>query len=384
MALHITSLRLADFRSYHRFELADLGDLTIFVGPNAVGKSNILEAIQLTTAFSSFRAATTRQLIRWGCDQARVATHMEDEARDIQVELALREGSRRYFFNGKPTRSAALRDNLPAVTFTPDDLMLVKGSPGIRRNALDSLGMQLSPSYRSVKRDYDKILQQRNTLLKQQVAPLFIQSVNEVFCKVAAQLCVYRLQIYSQLKSVFSERYHDIASGSEKGDLSYRLSWEQDATAPTDRLDSGSVGVELLPEREQLQLDIDEALQRVAEEERVRRQTLVGPHRDELAFFLDGHNASRYASQGQQRTLAIAFKLSEFTLIERKRHQRPLLLLDDVMSEIDAARRELLTECLKNAAQTFITTTNLGYFTPEMLSFARIVQLPIDTDRIQE
>lgn len=379
MGLHITSLKLADFRSYHRFKLTDLGDLTIFVGPNAVGKSNLLEAIQLTTALTSFRSATTTQLIRWGADRARVEAAISGDGRNLEVALDLEKGSRRYSLNGKPARASALQDNLPAVVFSPDDLMLVKGSPRVRRAALDALGGQLSANYRSVKRDYDKIVHQRNVLLKQDAPALFIQSVDEVFCKIAAQLCLYRLQMFRQLRAAFEDQYHEIAASSEHAELRYRLSWESD-----DEDASLVADAQTTPSREELQRLVADALQRVADDERVRKRSLVGPHRDNLEFLLDGHVAGEYASQGQQRTLAIAFKLTEFSLIETKRHERPVLLLDDVMSEIDATRRDLLTQYLKKASQTFITTTNLGYFTPEMLSFARVVRLPMNDTQIDE
>jgi DNA replication and repair protein RecF len=373
MSLHISELQLVDFRSYHRFQLSDLSDLTIFVGPNAVGKTNLLEAIQLTTALTSFRSATTDQLIRWGADQARVTTRMIGDNRNLDVSLILQPKSRRYRLNGKPIRPADLQDTLPAVAFNPDDLMLVKGSPSARRRALDALGGQLSANYRSVKRDYDKIVQQRNKLLKQDVPALFVESLDEVFCKVAAQLSRYRLQMFQRLRRVFTERYGQISTGSEHASLRYRLSWES-----SDSADSLIADGKQLPDREELQQCIARALQGAAEEERIRKRSLVGPHRDTLDFLLNDHDAGEYASQGQQRSLAIAFKLTELALIEERRRQRPVLLLDDVMSEIDAARRSLLTEYLQGASQTFITTTNLGYFTPEILSSARIVQLPLN------
>lgn len=379
MGLQITSLRLANFRSYERFSLEGLGSLTIFVGPNAVGKSNLLEAIQLTTALSSFRSATTEQMIRWGCSDARVDVHMEDAVRNLDVALLLGANGKRYRLNGKAVQASALQDNLPAVAFCPDDLSLVKGSPSVRRAAIDALGSQLSANYRAVKRDYEKILRQKNRLLKDEADPLYLSSVNEVLSVVGAQLCRYRLQIFEDLTREFPVQYADTTATSEHAAVRYRLSWES--------LRSGSGKAEpptqlaLLadaetPDRGVLQHEFSLALDEMLEEERRRKQSLVGPHRDTLDFLLDDHEAGRFASQGQQRSLAIAFKLTEFRMIEKKRHQRPLLLLDDVMSEIDATRREMLTKQLQDAAQTFITTTNLEYFTPELLSSARVIHLP--------
>lgn len=383
MALQITSLRLVNFRSYEHFSLDGLGPLTIFVGPNAVGKSNLLEAIQLTTALSSFRSATTEQMIRWGCSDARVDVHMEDDVRNLDVALLLGANGKRYRLNGKAVQAAALQDNLPAVSFCPDDLSLVKGSPSVRRAAIDALGGQLSANYRAVKRDYEKILRQKNRLLKDEADSLYLSSVNEVLAVVGAQLCRYRLQIFGGLAREFPAQYAEITASSERATVNYRLSWESlacergGAEAPTQLELVADAGI---PDREVLQHELALALDAMLEEERRRKRSLVGPHRDTLDFLLDGHEAARFASQGQQRSLAIAFKLTEFGLIEKKRHQRPLLLLDDVMSEIDATRREMLTKRLQNASQTFITTTNLEYFTPELLSSARVIPLPYQED----
>ena len=304
---------------------------------------------------------------------------MEDRTRRLDVALLLGSNGKRYRLNGKAVRAAALQDNLPAVVFTPDDLSLVKGSPSIRRASLDTMGSQLSANYRAVKRDYDKILRQKNKLLKEEADPLYLSSVNEVLSVVGAQLCRYRLQIFDSLAYELPLQYAEIAASKESVSVRYRLSWEgEDANVGSAAQVSrqASLHKEGIPDRELLQRELSKTLDSLMDEERRRKQSLVGPHRDTLDFVLDGHEAGRFASQGQQRSLAIAFKLAEFRLIEKKRHQRPLLLLDDVMSEIDATRREMLTRRLKNASQTFITTTNLGYFTSELLSSARVIRLP--------
>ncbi|MGI6590038.1 MAG: DNA replication/repair protein RecF [Eggerthellaceae bacterium] len=378
MPLQLSSIRLSDFRSYERFFIDGLQELTIFVGPNAVGKSNLLEAIQLTTALASFRSATAEQLIHWGCNNAAIISEITDEKRRLEVKLLLDSTGKHYLLNGKKTSVQSLHDTLPAVTFTPDDLQLVKGTPSQRRSALDALGCQLSTNYRSVKRDYEKILRQRNQLLKEQADALLIDSVNEVFIKVGAQLCRYRLQIMEDLSNTFPGQYGHIASNGEMATLSYSFSWEE----ALDNNSEGGPSQKMTPRfysmsREELQHEFADALHRVADEERIRKRTLIGPHRDHLDFLLEGRPAQTYASQGQQRSLAIAFKLSEFQLILDRRHQRPILLLDDVMSEIDARRRTYLMERLQDVSQTFITTTNLGYFTSEVLEQAKVVQLPI-------
>lgn len=376
MTLQLSSLRLNNFRSYRQFVLDNLHDLTIFVGPNAIGKSNLLEAIQLTTALSSFRSATADHLIHWGCNSSSVITHLNDEKRHLEVKLLLDESGKQYYLNGKKTAPRTLHDYLPAVTFTPDDLQLVKGSPSQRRRALDDLGCQLSSNYQAVKRDYEKILRQRNQLLKEAPDPLLLDSVNEVFTKVGVQLCLYRLKIMNDLRDTFARQYGHLSSNGETATLSYRFSWDDTSIPPAeDALYSRSDDRLCEADRELLQQKFEHALQHKTAEEYSRKNTLIGPHRDHLDFRLGGRSAQLFASQGQQRSLAIAFKLSEYELIATQRHQQPILLLDDVMSEIDAERRSYLMEHLNQVTQTFITTTNLEYCTSDVLKRANVVSL---------
>ena len=394
MDLQISALRLVDFRSYASFRLGDLGPLTIFVGPNGVGKSNLLEAIQLATALSSFRSATSEQLIRWGADQARIDVHLGSDQRELDVSVLIGPHGRRYRLNGKAVQGATVQENLPAVAFSPDDLQLVKGAPSARRAALDALGAQLSANYRAVKRDYDKILRQKNALLKSEADAFYLESVNEVLAVVGAQLIRYRLHIFHELEREFPVQYRQATESDERAALTYRLSWEPDAAggvraavgvppeddaAASSGAASGGVDADELPSRAVLQQRLTQALADLLQEERARKRALVGPHRDTLDFVLNGHAAQHFASQGQQRSLAIAFKLAEFSLIARKRKQKPVLLLDDVMSEIDATRRAGLMRWIGQATQTFITTANLEYFSVDMLSDARVIHLPQQT-----
>ena len=161
MSLRVRSLRFHQFRNYSDIKLEDIGQLVVFTGPNAAGKTNLVEGIQLLTALDSFRSPKTEQLITWGKDQAYISLIAEDGERHLDIGLALDARGRHYRLNGKQRPRQELQGILPAVMFSPDDLQLVKGAPEVRRAAMDALGIQVSRNYLSVKRDYEKILRQK-------------------------------------------------------------------------------------------------------------------------------------------------------------------------------------------------------------------------------
>lgn len=376
MSLQLTRLRLHDFRNYGDFTLDDIDSLTVFVGPNAVGKTNIVEGIQLITALESFRASHTSQLIRWDRSEASVSATLEDGARSLDMMLVLDDKGRHYRLNGKQRSRVELQGQLPAVLFTPDDLQLVKGGPDFRRSALDSLGIQVSKNYLAVKRDYDKLIRQKNRLLKEETVPGYLASVNEVLAKVGSQLFRYRLRMVKELGKVLGEKHRETTASNDEVTLEYISSI---ANSLSKTQESAGLSQEeqerYLKDRFLVEEQFHQALAARADEEHARKLSLVGPHRDKPLFFLNGRPAADFASQGQQRSIVIAYKLSELKLVEQLTYQKPLLLLDDVMSELDATRRETLTRYVSEAVQTFITTTNLDYFNPELLEGANIIRL---------
>lgn len=371
VSLRVTGIRFRNFRSYPQFELGGIGALTVLVGPNAVGKTNVVEGIQLLTALDSFRDPTTDQLITWGFEQASLSAKLEDGRRELEVGLLLDARGRHYRLNGKQRPRAELQGQLPAVMFTPDDLQLVKGGPASRRAALDALGAQVSRNYLAVKRDYEKLLRQKNRLLRDSVIPGYLASVNEVLVKIGSQLILYRLRLLAELREALPVLHGEITGAKDAVELGYLPSFAPDAAGLGELLERYG------DNRALVERDFHEMLSARAEEEAARHASLVGPHRDKPVFFLNGRPAADFASQGQQRSIAIAYKLSELRIIERLTGQMPILLLDDVMSELDAARRETLTRYVCGSSQTFITTTNLEYFTPELLRGANVVSLPV-------
>jgi DNA replication and repair protein RecF len=392
--LCITSLILQNFRNYERYQLNNISGLTIFVGPNAVGKTSIIEAIQLITALRSFRCSQMNQVVHWNSNSARVQAHLLSAARSLDLSMIIKSGSRSYSLNGKKKTLHDLRGLLPAVVFCPDDLHLIKGSNGVRRDTLDSFAIQLSKNFDAVKKDYVTVLKQKNQALKDEVSADYIASINDIFIRVAAQLIYFRCIVLGNIQSLLNTLYREITSTNDKVSVWYQPGWVKygvgsDVIINDEQLHSNHDHIiddlvhNSLPSasqkesylsyiREKLQHTINDSLP----EERIRKRSCVGPHVDQILFTINGHDAMHYASQGQQRSLVLACKLSELTIMQSKLHQKPVLLLDDVMSELDENHRGALMEYISRDIQTFITTTTLDYFPQSIIQRADIIHLP--------
>ena len=366
MTLSIQKFELSNYRNYESFTLDGVSELTIFVGPNAVGKTNLVEAIDLVTGISSFRNAKTEELVGNATLPTRVKAVVSDEARLLDVELRIVDKKKKYLLNGKEKQAHALKGMIPAVTFIPDDLTLIKGSNTHRRHALDLLGSQLSVGYPVVRREYEQILRQKNNLLKDDPQMAFLESLDEVVARCATQLFCYRVSLFQRLLPYVQDFYQDISHRDELVTAEYVPSWALD----------GDVAAEVDPhDKESVFNCLQKAIEKRRFEEIARKHALVGPHKDEIRFFIDGRPAEVYGSQGQQRSLVLSWKLAEVALIEEMLSTRPILILDDVMSELDEVRRNELTKYVLRSTQTFITTTNIDYFSKEMLDLAQIVKL---------
>lgn len=368
MDLAIERLAFVDFRNYNHLDLGGFGRLTVFVGPNAVGKTNIVEGLQLLTAQTSFRNPTATQMVRHGAPFARLDSWATDGSRQLQFTLQIVDGKKKRLLNGKPKRAADLRGIMPSVAFTPDDLELARSASSTRRSALDALGSQLSANHHRICSDYEKALRGKNRLLRDDAPDDLIESIDEVMVMVGAQLTCYRAALFARLSTAMGEYYSEITGGKEKFCAGYTPSWcRHDPDVP--------FNVPLT--RDEARACMEDALRSRRSEERARRRSVIGPHADHLDFFIDDRNAAYYGSQGQRRSLVLAFKLAETALIEDILNQKPILLLDDVMGELDADRRHALMSFALKGLQTFVTTTGLSYFNDELLSRADVIDLPL-------
>lgn len=339
----VVSIKLRDFRSYHRAE-ARLGEgLTVVHGPNGAGKSNLLEALCFACTGHSPRTRSERELLRFGAQAARVQVRLSGEGRPHELAVGFAPGEpKRMTADGAPVERLADVEHRPLVSvFSPDRLELLKGGPALRRAHLDQLLAALWPSRRHVRSDYARCLAQRNALLGAiragRASRTTIPTWDEQLAGAGIALRDQRAEAVRMLHEPFALRASQLGLAGEAS-LEYR---------PRSRAEGAA---ELAAE-----------LQQRLEEDLRRGFTTYGPHRDELALLRDGRELRSYGSQGEQRLALLALLLAERAVLAERRARVPLMLLDDVMSELDAQRRELLAGELRSAGQSVIATTDLGH-----------------------
>ena len=359
MGLLVTELALADFRSFERLSVRLSPGVSVFCGPNAAGKTNTVEALQLLTSGQSFRHPAPAQLVRDGAESARIDARLEGDGRVLDARLDVVAGRRQFSRNGKRCQAADMPGELLSVLFTPDDLALVKRGASVRRDELDDFGRQANRGYANVLTAYLRSVEQRNRLLKDESPDEgLIEAWDASVSLGGATLLHARLRLFARLAARVSEVYGRVSGGE-------RLTCDYVCTL--------GEGVETLTRDELRDLFYDR-LRAGRSEDLRRRQTCVGPHRDDVAFSIEGRDARSFGSQGQQRTVALAVKMAEVALAEELLGSRPLLLLDDVMSELDEARRDAVMSYVRAGIQTVVTTTNLGYFSSELLDAAEVIR----------
>ncbi len=370
MALKVASLAARDWRNLERLDLALDPSLTLLVGPNASGKTNTIEALTLLTRASSPRHAKAADLVREGARSAWAKARLEGDGRVIDLAISVNDGRSAFSRNGKPTTPGAIQGTLLSVLFTPDDLLLVKGPAANRRSELDDFGAQASGGFSKVARTYQRSITQRNRLLKEDdVNPSILDAWDESLALGGATLTRHRLSLFCAMKPFWEEAYRTIASGEEL-EVSYESTIAPGARETAER--RGELAAEVT--REELVELMAAALAASREEDLRRRLTTVGPHRDDVKIEVGGRDARTFASQGQQRSIVLAWKIAQVRFAEAALDERPILLLDDVMSELDETRRKSLSELADEGIQTVITTTHLGYFDDAILSRGRVVR----------
>lgn len=360
--MRVDRLVLEDFRNYEREEIDLSGGLNLVVGRNAQGKTNLLEAIYCIGGFGSPRGPDAA-LVRNGADRALVHADVTRGERTVHVDLEHRPGRGvRALLNGTAVPGMrALRELTASVFFGPDELSLIKGSPEGRRRFLDELVVKLRPARDTIKREWDRVLKQRNALLRSaprgggpaRSARETLVVWDEAFCNTGAELAAARLEVLAALTPYAAKRYEEIAGGGRL-ELSYQASWLGDV--PTDAADVATL-------REALANALDEVRPRELE----RGMSLIGPQRDDVVVNLSSAgyaqsllDARAYASQGDQRTCALALKLGEHDLLTDALDDHPILLLDDVFSELDPARRAWLADAIRGIGQSVVSSAEPG------------------------
>ncbi|MEO7664127.1 MAG: DNA replication/repair protein RecF [Candidatus Limnocylindrales bacterium] len=356
-------MRLADLRGYGTLDATFGAGPQLVWGPNAAGKTSLLEAIVLLAWGHSHRTSTDTELIRWGAELARVEGTVGAETLEVAVvqpgsRTAIGGGRKRIRVNGVPRRATSLADALRVVVFAPEEMLLIAGSPSLRRAALDRVASSRFPSYGSSLSTYGRALQQRNGLLRaireETATRDQLRYWDQPFLDAGAEVVAARLRLLAELAEPLAAAHAEIAP-DEAARAPLRLRYETNAPAGP-----GESARDALARR----------LVETAEKEAWNGSTLVGPHRDDLAFILDQRDLAGFASRGQQRTAILAFKLAELDLLTGLDGRPPLLLLDDVFSELDPDRRSHLVRRIAGLPQAFVTTTTLDDLDPGLIAIA--------------
>lgn len=363
--MHVTALELVDFRSYAHTQIEFEAGVNVLVGRNGQGKTNVAEAIGYLATLGSHRVASDQPLVRHGADQAVIRAAVERDGRRLLLEVEILPGkSNRARVNKSPLpRARELLGVLRAVVFAPEDLSIVRGDPDGRRTFLDQLLVLRTPRFAGVKADFDRVLRQRNALLKSaattrgsfDTATLAVW--NDHLVELGSELLEGRLQLVRDLQEPVSKSYADLAPSTGEAALDYRASWTE--TSP----------LQELTDRQAIAAALADALGAAERDELARGVTLAGPHRDDLVLLLGDHPAKGFASHGESWSMVLALRLASFTLL-RSDGDDPVLILDDVFAELDTSRRDRLAEMVVDAEQVMVTAA-VAADIPTALSGAR-------------
>jgi DNA replication and repair protein RecF len=355
--VYVCQLSLVDFRSYPQIEVEIPTGVSAFIGPNGQGKTNLVEAIDYVATQSSHRVASDQPLVRFGAEQAVVRTTVCRDDRQALIELEINPGkaNRARLNRGAVPRAREVLGILRTVLFSPDDLDLVKGDPSARRAFLDDLLVARQPRFAGVRSDYDRVLKQRNSLLKtaggrgtgrrNEGALATLDVWDQHLASAGAELLAARLALVDDLRPHVVRHYADVAmsvpraAGGNDAGLTYKPSLE---------LDPGTTS------RDDLTVALRAEVVRRRDEELDRGLTLVGPHRDDLVLALGPMPAKGYASHGESWSFALALRLAAFELL-RADGDDPVLILDDVFAELDDLRRTRLAELVTGTEQVLVT-----------------------------
>ena len=342
--MYLNWLDLFDFRCHDKLAFRPEPGVNVLIGSNGSGKTSVLEAIGYASMLRSFRRTPDRELIRNGAEEFIVRTGIATPVGERKVEIRLPlEGRRQVLLNGKrPHSNAELSEALPVVVFLPDDLDVVKGGAGRRRYFLDELAGQLSPQAAAAQSEYARALRQRNTLLRQEgrsADPVTLSVWDERVAVTGGAVMVHRLELLDRLRPALVVAHSAVSRGSTV-EPAYGSKW-------TKNLESRDVDV------------FASDLMQVLEDHKLRdmdvRATTSGPHRDEPGFMMEGRVVRSQTSQGEQRSVALALRLASYRLLEERHGFAPILLLDDVFSELDVDRAEGVMEILPRG-QVFVTS----------------------------
>jgi DNA replication and repair protein RecF len=370
--VHVAALSLTDFRSYPQVDLELGPGVTSFVGSNGQGKTNLVEALGYVATLDSHRVSTDAPLVRFGAERALVRAQVVRDDRPTLVEIEINPGrANRARINRSPVpRPREVLGILRTVLFAPEDLALVKGDPSERRRFLDELLVARAPRLAGVRADYDRVLKQRNALLKSASAARrggsgsgdvlrTLEVWDSHLATVGADLLAARIDLVSSLSPLVDKAYDTVSSGAGPASIEY--------------VSSLGPEVELIPDRGLLADALLAAVEARRRDELDRGLSLVGPHRDDLLLRLGAAPAKGYASHGESWSYALSLRLASYDLLRNDGSPggEPVLVLDDVFAELDVARRRRLADLVSGAEQVLVTAA-VEADVPEQLSGGRV------------
>ena len=346
--MHIEKLLLKNYRNIKKTYLDLNPNLNIFIGNNGQGKTNLLEAVYLIATTESHRTNRDSELIEWDEDNALVQLKLIKDDYDLTISYKIEGRDKKIKINKNPLEKISdLVGNLNVILFSPEDLKIVKGSPSNRRKFLDLEISQVNPYYYHLLKEYNHILKQRNNLLKKMYNKNnrdlnLLEVWDDKLADKGSKIIYKRFQVLNKLKILARLAQRKLTSGNENLNIKY------DSTLKVSKKN----------EKEEIKNIFLNTLKKERKKEFERGYTLSGPHRDDLLLKINEINVRKYGSQGQQRTVALALKLAELEFMKSESGEYPVLLLDDVFSELDKNRRNTLLSIINERIQTLITTTD--------------------------
>lgn len=347
----IESITLKNYRSYKDVSFEFTEGVTIIIGPNASGKTNLLEAVYLLAQGTGFRSSD-KDLINNESSWARLEGYINKEERVIKLETAEPRTKKTIQINDTNKAKLSFNEAIPIVLFEPDDVRIIGGSPERRRDYIDTLLCNTSAHYKKNLAGYKRSLKQRNTLLKNALSSDSLFAWNTVLARYAQEVVNERLALVEKLTKHISDIYSELSNTQSKIEVNYTSALHTD----------NYLNVFLHKLEKNFELDKE------------RGFTAIGPHRDDIFIKLNNKDAGVFASRGEARTITLGLKVIEQQIIEEVRGKKPLLLLDDVFSELDGARRRMLTKSI-GGYQSIITTTDADVVGKKFASSARIITL---------
>ena len=362
--MKLLELKLTNYRNCSNLDLDLNNNKILIIGKNAQGKTNILESIYFLSALKSQRTSSIDELIKFGENNFEISLSMLKADTEVDLYYSFDESKNKVIkVNGVKTRPKDFKQVLKTVLFSANDLLLLRGNPQDRRDWLDRAISQVYPAYDDRLSKYDKIRIQKNNFLKENLKTgicndTLLDVYNEQLVIAGSNLIYLRKKFLSEIEKIAKKKHLSI-SESENLTIHYECSFLHKDDFDIDTIVS----------------KFNEELKERKKEEQRRWQSCVGPHRDDVSFLINGKEAIKYASQGQQRTIVLALKLSELDIITEKTGDEPILLLDDVLAELDDIRQNYLLKSIKANIQTIITSVDTLFFEDEFLKDVSIYKV---------